>query len=105
MVWNAIWHLSECDEQNSKYNFVAENVSRLIEPCRLIYATEDPFPLLILQDMRPEGYETQRSPPACLEDTKLIIRGLAQFHAASFYLAENVSVAQMIYSHSVPLII
>lgn len=57
---------------------------------RLIYATDNPFPLLILRDVRDEGLSSSRFPPDELEDSKLIIQRLAQFHAASFFLAENV---------------
>jgi hypothetical protein len=41
--------------------------------------------------MNPDGFFAPRQPPDELEDSKLIIQRLAQFHAASFYLAENVS--------------
>jgi hypothetical protein len=46
--------------------------------------------LLILEDARDEGFSSPRSPPEEFEDSKLIIQRLAQFHAASFFLAENV---------------
>lgn len=58
---------------------------------RLIYASMHPFPVLMLQDTRDEGLAAPRSTPKNLEDSKLIFQRLAHFHAASFYLAENVS--------------
>ncbi|CRL00979.1 CLUMA_CG014162, isoform A [Clunio marinus] len=55
----------------------------------LIYATNIPFPVIILKDLGPEGYFAPRMPAADIEDSKLIIQRLAQFHAASFYLSET----------------
>lgn len=57
---------------------------------RLIYATKSPFPIIILKDLNADGYITPRAPFEDLEDTKLIIQRLAQFHAASYYLNEMV---------------
>jgi hypothetical protein len=42
-------------------------------------------------DMTPDGFSAPRQPPDDIEDSKLIIQRLALFHAASFFLAENVS--------------
>lgn len=41
--------------------------------------------------MTTEGYSAVREPPEELDDSKVMIKRLAQFHAASFYLVENVS--------------
>lgn len=41
--------------------------------------------------MTTEGYSAIREPPAELDDSKVMIKRLAQFHAASVYLVENVS--------------
>lgn len=60
-------------------------------PKRLIYACEQPIPIIILKDMTTEGYSAIREPPAELDDSKVMIKRLAQFHAASFFLVESVS--------------
>lgn len=57
---------------------------------RLIYIVDDPFPVIVLKDLSPEGFFAPRQPPDELDDSKLILKKLAQFHAASFYLAETV---------------
>lgn len=44
----------------------------------------------MLRDARDEGLSAPQQPPEELEDSKLIIQRLAQFHAASYFLAENV---------------
>lgn len=46
--------------------------------------------MLILRDMSDEGFAAQKSAIEELDDAKLIFQRLAQFHAASFYLAEDV---------------
>lgn len=46
--------------------------------------------MLVLRDARDEGLSALRVPPEEFEDSKLIIQRLAQFHAASYFLAENV---------------
>lgn len=44
-----------------------------------------------MRDLAPDGYFSPDEPPDALDDSKKIIQMLAKFHAASFYLAENVS--------------
>lgn len=46
--------------------------------------------IIILKDLTPDGYACFRDPPENIEDSKLMVERLAQFHAASMYLAENV---------------
>lgn len=55
----------------------------------LIFVASEPFEIIILKDMSSEGFSTTRSAPAELEDTKMIIKKLAEYHAASYFLAEN----------------
>jgi hypothetical protein len=56
----------------------------------LIYAAEKPFPVIILKDLSGEGFSAPRQPPEDIEEIKLMIQRLAQFHAASFYLVDKV---------------
>jgi hypothetical protein len=53
--------------------------------------TDHPCPIIVLKDLSGEGFSAPRQPPENIEDSKLIIQRLAQFHAASFYLADKVS--------------
>lgn len=46
--------------------------------------------ILILKDLTPDGYECIRDPPEKIEDSKLFVKRLAQFHAVSMHLQENV---------------
>lgn len=46
---------------------------------------------MILRDLRDEGLFSPREPLEHIEDSKMIIQRLAQFHAASYCIAENVS--------------
>ncbi len=59
---------------------------------RFIFATDDPFPIIILKDLSADGYNAPRAAFEDLEDTKLMIQRLAQFHAASYYLSEMVKI-------------
>jgi hypothetical protein len=60
----------------------------------LIYAAENPFPVIIMKDLSGEGFSAPRQPPENIEDSKLLIQRLAQFHAASFYLVDKVRSVQ-----------
>lgn len=44
-----------------------------------------------MKDLTPEGFTALRQPLEELEDSKLIIERLAQFHAALFFLTETVN--------------
>lgn len=45
------------------------------------------LPVIILEDVKPKGFDyLLQTPPEDFEASKMIIRKLAKFHAASFYL-------------------
>lgn len=58
--------------------------------CRLIYQTMNPKPVIILEDVSVNGFDTVI---ATIHDdfelSKLIVKYLAKFHAASFYLQDE----------------
>jgi len=54
----------------------------------LIYQSAEPA-VIVLEDLALEGYATLHAPED-FETSKLIFQRLAQFHAATFLLAENV---------------
>lgn len=61
-------------------------------PHRLIYQSNDPTPIIVLEDACEDGYATISSVPEDFEETKKVFKRLAKYHAGSFYLAnENVS--------------
>ncbi|KAJ6632788.1 hypothetical protein Bhyg_15948 [Pseudolycoriella hygida] len=66
----------------------------------LIYATFEPFPIIIIKDRNIDGYSTPRTPFEELEDSKMIIQRLSQFHAASYYLSEMDGIDFSEYSYS-----
>lgn len=63
---------------------------------RLIYTTNDPFPIIILEDLTYDGFSAPSLPFYDIDDSKLIIQRLAQFHAASYYLSEMVNTLKLI---------
>jgi hypothetical protein len=56
-----------------------------------IYATNEPFSIIVIRDLTPDDYKVRRNAPENVEDSKLLVKRLAQFHAASIYLTESVS--------------
>lgn len=56
---------------------------------RLIYATNSPAPILLLQDMSTEGFEIVLQPLKKLKEAEMVLKRLAQFHAASFYIVQH----------------
>jgi hypothetical protein len=56
----------------------------------MIYAALEPRPILVLKNVTDEGLAGTKIPIENLDDAKLIFQRLAQFHAASYYLAEDV---------------
>lgn len=59
---------------------------------RLIYQSNEPFPVIILEDACVDGYSVIDKPPTDYEDSVKIIQRLAKFHAATFFLvADHVS--------------
>ncbi|CAH1709563.1 unnamed protein product [Chironomus riparius] len=67
----------------------------------LIYITTEPTSIIILKDLTPDGYTIFRNPPENIEDSKLFIKRLAQFHAASIYLAESNEVEVTHFEYSI----
>lgn len=58
---------------------------------RLIYQTNVPEPVIVLEDATVDGFTVINVAPEDFEGTKKIFKRLAKFHAGSFYLAnENV---------------
>lgn len=57
---------------------------------RLIFECEDPT-VIVLEDVSVDGFSAINFPEN-YEVSKLIFKRLAQFHAASYYLIENVSI-------------
>lgn len=53
---------------------------------RLIYQSTEPVPVIILEDLSVLGFEVVRQPPSDFEVSKQIVRRLAKYHAATFYL-------------------
>lgn len=56
---------------------------------KIIYKSTEPCSLIILEDLRPLNYSIKKNIPQDFEISKLIVRRLAKFHAASFYLANE----------------
>lgn len=85
----------------SKYVLNDYAILVFLEFCyqRLVYAQVEPFPVLIMKDLSPDGFSAPRQPPVDLDDSKLIIKRLAQFHAASFYLSESVGCKYRLHRH------
>lgn len=58
--------------------------------CRLIYQTMTPKPVIILEDTSVNGFDTMiTSAQEDFEFPKRIVKYLAKFHAASFYLHDE----------------
>lgn len=45
--------------------------------------------MIVFEDICEKGFVTVNHPPEDYEDSKLIIKRLAKFHAASYYLANE----------------
>lgn len=54
----------------------------------MIYATKQPFPVIIQKDLSIDGFFAPRTPPVHIEDTKKMIQTLARIHAASLHLVD-----------------
>lgn len=50
-----------------------------------------PVPILVLKDLTSEGFQPFVTPPNTIDESKIVFQRIAQFHAASFYMAEHVS--------------
>lgn len=55
----------------------------------LIYQSSEPA-VIVLEDLSVDGFAMLKASPDDYETSKLIFKRLAVFHAASFYLSENV---------------
>lgn len=53
---------------------------------RLIYQSNEPSPVIILEDACANGYTVIDKPPKNFEVSKMIVQRLAKFHAANFFL-------------------
>jgi hypothetical protein len=58
----------------------------------MIYASAKPLPVIIMKDLSADGFSSIQQPLENIRDVKLIVQRLVQFHAASYYLAEEVGV-------------
>jgi hypothetical protein len=56
---------------------------------RLIYQSNEPTSVIVIEDSCVDGYTVIDKPPEDLEVSKSIIRRLAKFHAATFYLVND----------------
>lgn len=58
---------------------------------RLIYQTNQPATVIVLEDIRINGFDTVKIPKD-LETSQMIFQRLAKFHASSYFLIENVCI-------------
>lgn len=58
----------------------------------MVHASFEPRSILILKNMCDEGLAGTKMPIENLDDVKLVFQRLAQFHAASYHLAEDVRI-------------
>ena len=58
--------------------------------CRLIYQTMTPKPVIMLEDVSVNGFDTEiLTIHEDFELSKLVVKYLAKFHAATFYLQDE----------------
>jgi Ecdysteroid kinase-like family len=62
-------------------------MTRLIN--RLIYQSNEPAPVIVLEDAKVDGYFVIDKPPQDFEVSKMIIERLAKFHAATYFMADD----------------
>jgi hypothetical protein len=67
----------------------------------MVYASETPFPVIMLKDLSPEGFFAPRNPPDHFDDSKKMIQTLARFHAASFCLVDKNEIDLTSYNYSI----
>lgn len=65
---------------------VAENSLNCFVCCRLIYQSNDPVPIIVLEDLDIDEFVMHRTPPEDYDDSKAIFQRLAKFHAASYFM-------------------
>ena len=56
---------------------------------RLIYQSNEPVPVIVLEDVCKQGFTTIYNFPEHLEDSMKIITRLAKFHAGAYHLYEQ----------------
>jgi hypothetical protein len=56
---------------------------------RLLYQTNDPSAVIILEDLCEDGFTVVDKPPEDFEVSKRIVQRLAKFHAANFFLISD----------------
>lgn len=56
---------------------------------RLIYQSDEPTSVIVIDDACVDGYTVIDKPPEDLDVSKSIIRRLAKFHAASYFLVSD----------------
>lgn len=56
---------------------------------RLIYQSNEPSPVIVLEDASVHGYNVIDKPPEDFDVSLKIVKRLAKFHAASFYLISD----------------
>ena len=61
----------------------------LIYTCRLIYQSNEPAPVIVLEDLSVHGFNAIDKPPVDFEESKRIVRRLAKFHAANVFIADE----------------
>lgn len=61
-----------------------------------VYASQDPRPVIILEDISPDGY-IMFEKPMNVPQSFMVFKRLAEFHAASLYLQENVHISMSSY--------
>lgn len=55
----------------------------------MIYQSTEPVPVIVLEDLCGSGFSVIQKPPEDFEVSKRVVRRLADFHAATFLLAEE----------------
>lgn len=53
---------------------------------RLIYQSNEPAPVIVLEDLSVQGYDVISKPPVDFEESKKIVRRLAKYHAANVFI-------------------
>lgn len=56
---------------------------------RLIYQSNEPAPVIVLEDLSVHGFDVINKPPVDFEESKKIVRRLAKFHAANVIIEDE----------------
>lgn len=68
---------------------VLKEAGEHLEVARLIYASIQPNPIVVLEDLTPKGWVANRVCIGSLDEARQTIRDVANFHAASLYLNQQ----------------